>query len=184
LLHIEEALSLRYTSIEYKDKYLIMTLDHRKDAPDGNVKPFVLHRNDIDQHLCPVRAYLRWIRLRASTPGPLFLLDKQGMLIEGCSLTYNSFKYRFEVELQKIGVSNWNLYGTHSFRRGGCQYYLYIRGKTLGDIYAWGGWNSSSVATRYMIGSNDNVEHSRQEFTRPPKTGICSECRRKYDVIS
>lgn len=85
-----------------------------------------------------MRAYLRWVRLRDSTSTPLFLSDIQGVPVEGRVLSYNSFKYRFDIELQQIGVLNWNLYGTHSFRRGGFQYYVHVRGKHLGDMLAWG----------------------------------------------
>ena len=120
---------------------------------------------------------MQWMSVRGNTPGPLFLADKSGSLKAGKALSYDSFKYRFEDELRKIGIWSWNLYGTHSFRRGGCQFYLSIRRKTLGEICAWGGWSDLSVAFRYMIGSNDDVKANRQEFTRPPNTKICRSCR-------
>src|SRR3954454_13719580 len=144
-----------------------------------DVKPFTLYRNDEEKHLCPVRAFLHWLKWRGPTPGPMFLSDRQGVLSTGKRLSYSSFKNRYEIELREIGVWNWNLYGTHSFRRGGCQFYLHVRQKSLRDIYAWGDWSNHSVAMRYMIGPNDDVGNSRQEFTRPPKTSICSECRRR-----
>jgi len=179
LLRSEEVLGLRLTNIEFSnEQYITLTLDKRKDAPGGNVKPFILHRNDTEQFLCPVRAYLRWLKARGNAPGPLFLADKSGSLIVEKVLSYYSFKYRFEVELRDIGISSWNLYGTHSFRRGGCQYYMHFRGKTLCDICAWGGWDRIDVALRYMFGRNDEVEADRQEFTRPPRPNICSVCQR------
>jgi len=159
LLRIEEALNLRLTNIEYSnDRYITLTLNKRKNAPGGNIKPFILHRNDEEPFLCPVRAYLRWLNVRGNAPGPLFLSDKIGSLVAEKALSYNSFKYRFEDELRKIGIWSWNLYGTHSFRRGGCQFYLHVRGKSIKAVCAWDGWSDLSIAFRYMIGANDDVE--------------------------
>jgi hypothetical protein len=146
------------------------------------VEPFVLHRNDDKQFLCPIRAYLRWLDMRDSGPGPFFLADKQGVMIAGSPLVYNAFNYRLEVELQQIGIRNWSMYCTHSFRRGGSQFYLSIRGKPLTDICAWGGWTDMSTALRYIIGTDNKLAKSRQEFTRPETTGICSMCRRGYYI--
>jgi len=96
LLRSDEALSLWLTNVEYSnDRYITLTLDKRKDAPGGNVKPFILHRNDEEKFLCPVRAYLQWMNVRGNAPGPLFLADKFGSLVAGKALTYHSFKYRF-----------------------------------------------------------------------------------------
>lgn len=144
--------------------------------------PFVFHRNDDEHHLCPVRAYLRWITIRGSAPGPFFLADKQGVLIAERPLSYHAFRHRFEDELRQIGIRNWNMYGTHSFRRGGCQFYL-SRGRTLTEICAWAGWDEDiDMALRYIIGTNQHLIYSRHDFTRFSKTKICSECQRKFVI--
>lgn len=61
--------------------------------------------------------------------------------------------------LQNLGYSTWFLYGTHSFRRGGCQYRLSI-GWTPGMVAAWGGWSQLEAMTmyRYFYSPNDNHE--------------------------
>src|SRR4051812_32560518 len=95
LLRSDEALNLNRTSIEYRDEHLTLTLDHRKNAQDGNVMPFILYRNDKEEFLCPVRAYLRWLAVRGPDLGPLFMGDTQGRLNVN-RLSYVSFKYRFD----------------------------------------------------------------------------------------
>jgi hypothetical protein len=36
LLRIDEALTLQLINVEYNDRYITLTLDHRKDAPGGS----------------------------------------------------------------------------------------------------------------------------------------------------
>ena len=62
--------------------------------------------------------------------------------------------------LQQLGYSNWYLFGTHSFRRGGCQYRLSL-GWTPGMVAAWGSWTQLEAMTmyRYFYSPNDNNEH-------------------------
>lgn len=181
LLRSDEVLNLQVNNIQFSERYITLTLDHRKDAQGGEVAPFVLHRNDDEQHLCPVRAFMDWLFVRGEEPGPIFIADKRESLVAGSTFSYGAFAYRFHEELQAIGIRNWHQYGTHSFRRGGSQFYLAIRRKTIHDICAWGGWTDVSVALRYLIGANDNLEIFRHEFTRPPKTGICNNCRRNLN---
>jgi hypothetical protein len=146
----------------------------------ADIKPFALHRNDENKYLCPVRAYLWWLNLRGEGDGPLFLLDKQGTLIRGQRMSYSSFKTRLQDELRQIGLARWRLYGTHSFRRGGCQYYLFVQMKTYKDVFAFGGWSNIKDAMRYMVGSNDILDQPRHNMSRPLKTGVCRDCRCKY----
>ena len=81
-------------------------------------------------------------------------------------LSYNSFKYLFTLDLQAIGIDKWSLYGTHSFRWGGSQYFLYDQKKTINQIRNWGGWTDDTIY-RYLSGLHDTDYQSRSEFTIP-----------------
>lgn len=52
-------------------------------------------------------------------------------------------------DLQAIGNAHWALYGTHSFRRGGCQYRIRVMGWTTDMIASWGGWTQVEAITMF-----------------------------------
>ncbi|KAJ7203500.1 hypothetical protein GGX14DRAFT_369397 [Mycena pura] len=62
--------------------------------------------------------------------------------------------------MQDLGYASWALYGTHSFRRGGCQYRIKVKGWSAGEVAAWGGWSQTEAITmfRYFYSPNDNHE--------------------------
>jgi len=74
-------------------------------------------------------------------------------------------------------------YGTHSFRRGGCQWLSTERRWPLQDICEWGGWSTEFThltIVKYLISWNDDPSRQRDEFfnlNRPP-TVKCSACGR------
>ncbi|KAJ7826161.1 hypothetical protein B0H14DRAFT_2595937 [Mycena olivaceomarginata] len=63
-------------------------------------------------------------------------------------------------DLQELGYASWALYGTHSFRRGGCQYRIKVKKWSAGEVAAWGGWSQVEAVTmfRYFYSPNDNHE--------------------------
>lgn len=74
-------------------------------------------------------------------------------------------------------------YGTHSFRRGGCQYFASVRRWKLRRICDWGGWStefSSLTIIKYLISWNDEPEESRDNFLSPNQapTVRCYHCGR------
>jgi len=74
-------------------------------------------------------------------------------------------------------------YGTHSFRRGGCQYLSSQRRWGLRTICEWGGWStefSNLTIVRYLISANDDPTHRRQDFFNPKKMPAvkCPKCGR------
>ena len=138
------------------------------------IKPFHLHRNDYALHLCPVRAYMYWYALRENKiGGPLFLrIDHNGRIDHERQLRYPAFKLQFEADLRSIGYSKWYLYGTHSFRRGGCQYWHHYANPrwTLRQLCAWGGWSlefDNMTIVRYLMGENDGSDELRENYTKP-----------------
>jgi len=179
MLRIKEVLSLKFTDVKYSENYITLTLRLRKDA-HGKFMSFVLHPNDEQQFLCPVRAYLRWLGIRDSAQGPLFLNDKQGVLIIGEALSYDGFRHHLEDELQQLKIRNGDFYDDdYSFGRGGFQFHLRICGKTLREIYLFSGWSVKSAVFSNMVKTNDE-KISWEDFTRPQKeTGLCFDCRSK-----
>jgi hypothetical protein len=134
-----------------------------------------LHRNDFDKYLCPVRSFLDWKYHRGVTPGMFFTkVDKHERVYDQDSLLYPAFKDRFERDLQDIGYAKWYLYGTHSFQRGGCQYWCHYANPKwdIRQLCLWGGWSvefDSMTIVRYMIGANDVNSNSTDLLTKPQK---------------
>lgn len=108
---------------------------------------------------------MHWIALRGSTiEGPLFpRIDRNGRIDHGHQLRYPAFKMQFEADLRELGYAKWFLYGTHSFRRGGCQYwhhYAYPRW-TLRQLCSWGGWSlefDNMTIVHYLMSENDGSD--------------------------
>ena len=75
----------------------------------------------------------------------------------------------FRNNLLDIGIDP-IAYGTHSFRRGGCQYLAAERRWTLRRICEWGGWStefSNLTIVRYLISWNDDPTERREDFFNP-----------------
>jgi hypothetical protein len=74
-------------------------------------------------------------------------------------------------------------YGTHSFRRGGCQWLASVRRWNLRRICDWGGWStefSSLTIVKYLISWNDDPTETRDNFFNPDQapTLLCYHCGR------
>lgn len=123
--------------------------------------------------------------------GPLFLkVNKQGAVTDEpvvsfiltssfmnahylcCSQTNTILSRALTSDLQTLGYLSWSLYGTHSFRRGGCQYQVRVQGWTVAMVAAWGGWSQVEAVTmfRYFYSPNDNheymIEYDRNDAKR------------------
>lgn len=88
----------------------------------------------------------------------------------------------FRNNLLDIGLDPYP-YGTHSFRRGGCQYFASHRRWSLRRICEWGGWSmefSNLTIVKYLIGWNDDPTELRENFLNPNQqiTERCSACGR------
>ncbi|KAH9003271.1 hypothetical protein EDB86DRAFT_3062790 [Lactarius hatsudake] len=116
LLRVDEVLKIQsHDFINLGNNRLQLTLPFRKTNQFGHIKPFVLHKlPEPMAHLCPVRAYAEWIKASRIKKGYMFRKL-------GCSCN----------NLIDIGVDP-VAYGTHSFRCGGCQWW----------ICEWGGWST------------------------------------------
>ena len=75
-------------------------------------------------------------------------------------------------------------YGTHSFRRGGCQYLSIVLRWSFRRICDWGGWaptfDNPGTLFKYLLSWVDNPRERREDFFSPnrPQTDPCSECGR------
>ena len=75
--------------------------------------------------------------------------------------TNNILSRALTTDLQSLGYKFWALYGTHSFRWGGCQYRIWHKDWTVAMVAAWGGWSQVEALTmfRYFYSPNDNHEY-------------------------
>jgi len=104
------------------------------------------------------------------------------VLILTCFQTSEQFLETFRDNLIDIGVNPFPS-GTHSFRRGGCQYLSLDRHWSLCQICEWGGWStefSSMMIVKYLISWNDDPTEARDNFFNPDRTPTvkCSYCGR------
>ena len=72
----------------------------------------------------------------------------------------------FRNNLIDIGIDH-IAYGTHSFRRGGCQWLAVEARWHLRKICEWGGWSleySHLTIVKYLISWNDDPSQAREDF--------------------
>ncbi|KAJ7152218.1 hypothetical protein C8R43DRAFT_886322, partial [Mycena crocata] len=190
LLRVDEVLKIQAHDIRVSkenEDCIIVTLPFRKTAQYGDIKPFYLYAlPEEEQHLCPVRAYSKWVDASGIVEGYLFPKIGAGDWIKadgpGGPMVGPYFLEIFRNHLLDIGVDPYP-YGTHSFRRGGCQYLHIYRRWPMRQICDWGGWSiefSSLTIVKYLISSNDSPMTLRQDFFNPnrPLQLKCLYCGR------
>ncbi|KAK7053588.1 DNA breaking-rejoining enzyme [Favolaschia claudopus] len=186
LLRFDEALKIQLQDIRRINEHSFeLTLPFRKTSQYGEIKPFVLHEFPPEQaHLCPVRALTAWLACARITQGYLFptitIRDQVGDSTR--PMKSEKFLEMFRNNLLDIGMDPYP-YGTHSFRRGGCQYFASHRRWSLRRICDWGGWSmefSSLTIVKYLIGWNDDPTELRENFLNPNQkpTEKCAVCGR------
>ena len=103
------------------------------------------------------------------------------------SKSSSSFTYCFNnniLDLEKGLGYNPQPYGTHSFRRGGCQYLSVSLRWHLRDVCLWGGWSdnfdSPGTIFKYLLSFVDRQVLQRHEFFDPNRTPAnrCDTCGR------
>ena len=117
--------------------------------------------------------------------GSLFLrFDAHDRILTGSSksMTSVSFLENFRCNLLEIGVDPFP-YGTHSFRRGGCQYLSSEKRWGIRKLCDWGGWSMAfgpDMITRYLYNWNDNPVAKREDFMNPgtQRGSLCTICGR------
>ncbi|KAF8171266.1 hypothetical protein BJ912DRAFT_851043, partial [Pholiota molesta] len=138
-----------------------------------------------EAHLCPVRALSRWIELSRFSTGYVFRKIAAGdrpSSNEEASLTSEQFLEMFRNNLLDVKLDPIP-YGTHSFRRGGCQHLATDWRWPIRDVCEWGGWStefSSMTIVKYLISLNDDPRHKREDFLNPNLRPVvkCFSCGR------
>ncbi|KAL0566138.1 hypothetical protein V5O48_015880 [Marasmius crinis-equi] len=195
LLRVDEVLNIRMQDIrlmtdEDGQRMLKLTLPFRKTNQFGNIKPFYLRELPEElKHLCPVRAFAEWINTTKIKKGYLFpkLTKTDRLHLNDVPMTSQQFLEGFRNNLIDIGIDP-APYGTHSFRRGGCQWLsVYLRW-SLRKLCEWGGWSmdfSNMTIVKYLISWNDDPMYPRENFFKidRPQGVICFMCGRSCECF-
>ncbi|KAF8230492.1 hypothetical protein L208DRAFT_1423829 [Tricholoma matsutake] len=172
LLHIEEVIHVDFKSIniipgEHEFEFIDcfdVHLKTQKSAQTGIAHAWTLHANDDNPKICPMWALIQLAVLygkNITLSGPLFLkVNKNGAIMQDTPVTSSMLSRGLTTDLQDLGYKSWALYGTHSFRQGGCQHRIKNKGGSLDMVAAWGGWSQIEAITmfRYFYSPNDNHE--------------------------
>ncbi|KAF7329073.1 DNA breaking-rejoining enzyme [Mycena kentingensis (nom. inval.)] len=187
LLRVDEALHISVHDIEFnKDDldHFTLTLPFRKTDQHGEIKPFVLYALPEQlAYLCPVRALSRWLDFSGITSGLLFpYVNNCDQIDPARPMRPDKFLEYFRHNLLDIGIDPYP-YGTHSFRRGGCQYLAMYCRWSIRRICEWGGWSmelTNLTIVKYLISWNDDPTERREDFMNPnqPVTRRCPVCGR------
>ncbi|KAH9840012.1 uncharacterized protein C8Q71DRAFT_795217 [Rhodofomes roseus] len=196
LLRVEEALRIMWTDIRMfvtdKDKLHCVQLDlpFRKQAQNGGIAPFFLYANAQEPHLCPIRAFAEWWSIskamKIESAGYIFrkrVGNDDVSARASDSMSYESFVECFKNNLLDVSIDP-RPYGTHSFRRGGCQYLAMVKRWPIRDICTWGGWaenfDSAGTIFKYLLSSVDAPLLDRQDYFNPKRAASdpCNQCGR------
>ncbi|KZV82571.1 hypothetical protein EXIGLDRAFT_810520, partial [Exidia glandulosa HHB12029] len=193
MLRSDEGLNIKVRNLSLAEggKALKLTLDTRKTHQHGGIEPFVAHRlHKSEKHLCFVRAVSEWIKFAGidlkDDEAYLFpKLGADGKPVKGerhTRMTSEAFLEAFRNNLVDIGIVP-RSYGTHSFRRGGCQWLACDKRWPLRRICDWGGWStefSSMTIVKYLISWNDDPRERREDYLNPNRPPIvaCPLCGR------
>ncbi|KAK0457552.1 uncharacterized protein EV420DRAFT_1309793 [Desarmillaria tabescens] len=191
LLRIDEVLNIQAHEVDlYNDEVdntacVSITLPFRKNAQFGDIPPFVLRElPEHMAHLCPVRALATWIGTSRINKGNLFPnIDKRDHpnTAKNTAMKPEVFLQLFQNNLWDLGITPYP-YGTHSFRRGGCQWFSCDLRWSIRQICEWGGWSSDfshMTIVKYLISSNDTPTLRRDEFFKLDRQVVkCWTCGR------
>ncbi|KAJ7838616.1 DNA breaking-rejoining enzyme [Mycena olivaceomarginata] len=149
-------------------------------------EPFYLHLfPEHLAHICPIRALAQWLCVSEITEGYLFRKMSSGDRVstdKNSHMTSEFFLEMFRNNLLDIGIDPYP-YGTHSFRRGGCQWLYTSCRWGLVRICDWGGWSTeftNLTIVKYLISYVDEPSERREDYMNPnrPPTRKCYTCGR------
>ncbi|KAJ7807125.1 DNA breaking-rejoining enzyme [Mycena olivaceomarginata] len=172
----------------------------------SGVKPFYLHLLLPHlAHLCPVRALAEWLKVSGITDGYLFRKMASGDRVspQNSPMVCYAFVIAYPIHLlSRLAISSSKCsgtiwldiridpypYGTHSFRRGGCQWLYTCCRWGLIRICDWGGWStefSSLTIVKYLISYVDDPSERREDYMNPnrPPSLKCFSCGRTCHCI-
>lgn len=149
----------------------------QKDVVPAEIIPFVIWPLEEDEAaICPKRALCEWLQASGIREGYLFpKLTSDGRAIKrvtgkaGEHMSQAVFLEMFRNNLLDVNI-DFTPYGTHSFRRGGCQYLILFRRWNIRRVCEWGGWSTDFTyltIVKYLISWVDEPMSSRADFFRP-----------------
>lgn len=185
MLRFDEVLKIQVHDLRVHDTQVALHLPFRKTHQNGDIKPFHLWPfSSSEAHLCPVRALAAWLKESKITTGYLFRKIASGDRITEANSPMSSeqFLELFRNNLLDVDIDP-TPYGTHSFRRGGCQFLHVEKRWSLRRICEWGGWSvefTNMTIVKYLISSNDDPTEPREQFLNPNRQPMvkCSQCGR------
>ncbi|TFY74555.1 hypothetical protein EWM64_g9459 [Hericium alpestre] len=141
------------------------------DARDVHVIPGERQFFDIRLRVCKAQQTGVQHKWRLFANDDDVKVSKQGAVLHGDAVKNSVLSRTLTSDLQALGYLSWPLYGTHSFRRGGCQHHIKNKGWTVDMVAAWGGWSQVEALTmfRYFYSPNDNHEHMSEYDRNEPK---------------
>lgn len=104
--------------------------------------------------ICPVRAMVKYIKVRGFACGPLFTFD------ESNPISQSYYTSELKNALMYCGLDS-KLYKSHSFRIGAASYAFHSK-ISEEKIRLMGRWNSSAVKRYFRIPVFDTIEVSPQ----------------------
>ncbi|KAK6991680.1 hypothetical protein R3P38DRAFT_3331684 [Favolaschia claudopus] len=183
LLRFDEVLKIQLHDIEWvSDTCIKLTLPFRKTSQFGGIKPFYLHLFPPHlAHLCPIRALANWLCVAD------IIASGDRVSRENMHMTSECFLEMFGNNMLDIGIDP-APYGTHSFRRGDCQWLYSCCRWGLIRICDWGGWStefSNLTIVKYLISHVDEPSERREDYMNPnsPPTLKCLSCGRTCHCI-
>ncbi|KLO16413.1 hypothetical protein SCHPADRAFT_914068 [Schizopora paradoxa] len=190
LLRFDEALRIRWEDVRFETWKSDNGREHLRIST--GILPFHLYPNYANPLLCPVRAWCYWYKLTREYLGSDAILT--GYVFRrraGNSVNFDGsiamlpaqFLDCLRNNLCDIGVRP-HAYGTHSFRRGGCQYLAVILRWTYRQICDWAGWSDNldnpTTLFKYLLSFMDDNSLRREDYLNPlrPPTSKCPACGR------
>ncbi|OSD07360.1 DNA breaking-rejoining enzyme [Trametes coccinea BRFM310] len=194
LLRYDEALRIMWTDINFTCiggvPVVELRLPFRKTDQNGGIAPFWLWPCPERPWMDAVAALARWWQLCSEMGveryGYVFrsryLYDEVSVRADHAMST-NSFLEYFRNNMLDIGIDP-RPYGTHSFRRGGCQYLAKELRWPIRTICEWGGWaenfDNPGTIFRYLLSWVDTPAAERKDLFNPNRPGQdpCTACGR------
>ncbi|EPQ50092.1 hypothetical protein GLOTRDRAFT_108720 [Gloeophyllum trabeum ATCC 11539] len=195
LLRFDEALRICWMDVTFEKTSMgilriRLDLPFRKTHQNGGIAPFYLYPNLDKPWLCPVRAFSAWwiICRNAGIDMNGFVFRKKighdRFSDNGTDgMSPDSFMECFRKNMCDIKVDP-RPYGTHSFRRGGCQYLAIELRWPFRNICSWAGWaedfDNPGTLFKYLLSWNDNPSPEREDYFNPGRLAAypCMACGR------
>ncbi|KAI0696042.1 hypothetical protein C8T65DRAFT_527778, partial [Cerioporus squamosus] len=195
LLRYDETLRIMWQDIEFckvnGHSCIRLKLPFRKTHQLGEIYPFLIYEDRDRPWMCPVVALAEWWLLcremGVERTGYIFRSRRHGSdeisAFAHARMSNKAFLQCFRNNLIDIGVDP-RSYGTHSFRRGGCQYLHTELRWDFRKICDWGGWaedfDHPTTIFKYLLSWVDKPSGRREDYLNPDREEQepCSRCGR------